>query len=114
MTDGIDIFGLQAHDDRHSETERLLRRVVEQVAQLSIDLGITRTELRRVALDLNELRESKVSSADIDPAFVEFNEKVKEARIRLDDTRDAAAAEWERSQGELFAALEELNASLED
>ena len=114
MGDGIDIFGLQAHDDRHSETERLLRRLVEQVGQLSIDRGVTRTELRRARLDIEVLSESKVSSGDVDPALVEFNEKVKAARVRLEDTREAAAEEWETAQAELFAAIEELNASVEE
>lgn len=114
MTDRLDIFGLQAHDDRHSETERLLRRLVEQVGQLSIDLGVTRTELRRVTLDLQALQDSSVRGDDIDPALVEFNEKVKAARDRLEDTREVASAEWAESQAELFAAIEELNAAVED
>lgn len=114
MSNGLDIFGLRAHDERHSETERLLRRLVEQVGQLSIDLGVTRTELRRARLDLEELRESTVSTEDVDPALVKLNEMVKAARERLDDTREAASEQWETSQAELFAAIEELNAALDE
>lgn len=114
MSNQYDVFGLRAHDERHSETERLLRRLVEQVGQLSIDLGVTRTELRRLALDVAALGESRVRADDIDPAIAEFNERLKDARVRLDETRDSAAEEWARSQKELFAALDDLNTSIDD
>lgn len=44
----MDIFGLDEHDERHDAGERQLRRLIEQVAQLSIDLCVTRTDVRRL------------------------------------------------------------------
>ena len=73
----MDLFGIKEHDERHDEVERQLRRLIEQVAQLSIDLGVTRTELRRLSLTV----ERKVTEADVDPGIV--------ARTR-------AFYEWER------------------
>lgn len=36
----MDLFGIKEHDERHDAVERQLRRIIEQVAQLSIDLGV--------------------------------------------------------------------------
>lgn len=114
MGEGMDIFGIQAHDDRHSETERLLRRIVEQVAQLSIDLGVTRTELRRLALDVAALDDATVKSDDIDPSLTSLNERIRDARASLDETKASASDTWQKSEAELFSALEQLRSELED
>ena len=60
-----------------------MRRLIEQVAQLSIDLGVTRTELRRLTLTV----EGKVTEADVDPAIVSLNEGIKDARVSPWDLR---------------------------
>ena len=109
----MDNFGIQEHDDQHSELERVMRRVVEQVAQLSIDLGVTRTELRRVALDLDALAGDTVHTADLDPAVVGLNESLKEARVRLADAQEAADQEWSAKQAELAVALDDLRVQLD-
>ena len=75
----MDLFGIKEHDQRHDEVERQLRRLIEQVAQLSIDLGVTRTELRRLALTV----EGKVSEADVDPALIALDAGIKDARVKL-------------------------------
>ena len=79
----MDIFGIKEHDEQHAETERALRRIVEQVAQLSIDLGVTRTELRRLSLDVSNLAGETVQTADVDPSVIALNESIKAARVRL-------------------------------
>ena len=63
---------------RHDEVERQMRRLIEHVAQLSIDLSVTRTDLRRLGLVV----EGKVSEADLDPSFATVNEGIKEARVK--------------------------------
>jgi hypothetical protein len=75
----MDLFGMREHDARHDEGERQLRRLIEQVAQLSIDLGVTRTDIRRLSLVV----EGKVDDADVDEAIVALNERVKQARVKL-------------------------------
>ena len=108
----MDIFGIKEHDEQHAETERALRRIVEQVAQLSIDLGVTRTELRRLTLDVRTLAGETVQSADVDPAVVSLNESLKAARVRLAEAQKAADQEWAAKEAELSAALDDVRAQL--
>ncbi|NIR15616.1 MAG: hypothetical protein GWN86_17495 [Desulfobacterales bacterium] len=105
----MDLFGIKEHDERHDEVERQLRRLIEQVAQLSIDLSMTRAELRA----LSNVVEGKVSAAEVDPAFVGLNEGIKDARVKLEETQQAADEEWGRINDELSASVEELRSQLE-
>ena len=105
----MDLFGIKEHDERHDEAERQLRRLIEQVAQLSIDLSMTRAELRA----LSNVVEGKVSTAELDPAFIGLNEGVKEARVKLKEAQDAADEEWGRINDELAASVEKLRSELE-
>ena len=106
----MDLFGMKEHDERHDEVERQLRRLIEQVAQLSIDLGVTRTELRRLALTV----EGKVAEADLDPAIISLNEGIKDARIKLAAAQDAAEENWAAVNDELSEAIDSLREELAD
>ena len=108
----MDIFGIKEHDEQHAETERALRRIVEQVAQLSIDLGVTRTELRRLSLDVSNLAGATVQSADVDPSVIALNESIKAARVRLAEAQEAADQEWAAKEADLSAALDEIRSQL--
>ncbi len=70
----MDLFGLKAHEDQHRETARVLRRLVEQVSQLTINLGQTRVELRKLTLQV----EGKVGMDDVDPAIVGINQALSD------------------------------------
>lgn len=105
----MDLFGIKEHDERHDETERLLRRLVEQVAQLSIDLGVTRTELRRLSLTVA----GKVSEADVDPALIALDAGIKDARVKLAEAQAAAEDRWSAVNEELTASLDDLRGKLE-
>lgn len=100
----MDLFGIGEHDDRHDEVERQLRRLIEQVAQLTIDLGVTRTELRALALKV----EGTVAVADVDPSMVAVNEGIKGARVKLAAAQESAEEGWARANEELTAAIESL------
>ncbi len=106
----MDLFGLREHDDRHDEVERQLRRLVEQVAQLSIDLGVTRTELRALGLTVD----GKVDEAAIDPALIALNEGIATAQQRLEETQAATESEWNDLSDQLSAAVQELRDELDD
>ena len=106
----MDLFGIKEHDERHDEAERQLRRLIEQVAQLSIDLSMTRAELRA----LTNVVEGKVSTAELDPACIGLTEGVKEARVKLQEAQDAADEEWGRINDELTASVDALRSQLED
>ena len=106
----MDLFGIKEHDERHDEVERQLRRLIEQVAQLSIDLGVTRTEVRRLSMTV----EGKVSDADVDPTMVALNEGIKEARVKLAAAQDAAEENWAAVNDELAEAIDALREELAD
>ncbi len=106
----MDLFGIKEHDERHDEVERQLRRLIEQVAQLSIDLGVTRTELRRLSLTV----EGKVTEADVDPGIVALNEGIKQARAKLAATQQAREENWAAVNDELSEAIDTLREELAD
>lgn len=101
---------MKEHDERHDEVERQLRRLIEQVAQLSIDLGVTRTELRRLSLTV----EGKVEDADVDPVIIELNDGIKDARVKLVAAQDAAEENWAAVNDELGDAVDALRKSMVD
>ncbi len=105
----MDHFGIKEHDERHDTTERQLRRLVEQVAQLSIDLSMTRAELRA----LSDVVEGKVSAAEVDPAMTGLNEDIKAARVKLEEAQSAADEEWGRISNDLAESVEDLRSQLE-
>ncbi len=96
--------GIKEHDQRHDEVERVLRRLAEQVAQLSIDLSVTRSQLRKVSLTV----EGKVSEAELDPSVLTLNEGIKKARAKLAAAQDAADEQWSALNDEVIAALDDL------
>jgi chromosome segregation ATPase len=100
----MDLFGLKDHEQQHKDLERHVRRLVEQVAQLTIDLGETRMQLRKLALEV----EGKVSVDEIDPALVALNEGIKRAREQLGETQGAAEEAWDELSNELDDAVNEL------
>jgi predicted RNase H-like HicB family nuclease len=89
--------------------ERQLRRLVEQVAQLSIDLSMTRAELRA----LSNVVEGKVSAAEVDPAMTGLNEDIRAARVKLEEAQAAADEEWGRLSNDLAESVEDLRSQLE-
>ncbi len=106
----MDLFGMKEHDERHDGVERQLRRLIEQVAQLSIDLGTTRSDLRRLSLTV----EGKVEDADVDPVIIELNDGIKDARVKLVAAQDAAEENWAAVNDELGDAVDALRKSMAD
>jgi hypothetical protein len=103
----MDLFGMKEHDERHDEVEHRLRRLIEQVAQLSI-VGVTRSDLRRLGLAV----EGKVVEADLDPIIVDLNDGVRDARIKLAAAQDAADENWAAVNDELGDAVDGLGKSM--
>ena len=104
----MDLFGIKELRERHDQVERQLRRLIEQVAQSSIDLGVTRTELRRLSLTV----EGKVAEADIDPGIVALNEGITQARAKLAAAQQAAKENWVAVNDELTDAIDTLSEEL--
>lgn len=104
----MDLFGINEHDERHDEMERQMRRLIEQVAQLSIDLGVTRTEMRRLYLEV----QGKVDEVDVDPGMIALNEGIETARVKLAAAREAAEENWGAMNDELEEAVQQLRNDL--
>lgn len=102
----MDLFGIRSHDEQHQTAERTLRRLVEQVAQLSIDVGQTRTDMRRLSLVV----EGKVSAEVVDPALVEANSALGRAREQLGRLQASADEQWNEIRRELDASVAEAAA----
>ena len=105
----MDLFGLKAHEEQHQETVRVLRRLVEQVSQLTINLGQTRVELRKLALKVD----GKVDMEDVDPVILGINQALGDARVKLTEAAAAAEEQWNGISEELEAAIEEVNEKTE-
>ena len=106
----MDLFGLKEHEQRHEQVERHLRRLIEQVAQLTIDLGETRMQLRELALEV----QGKVSADEVDPALVALNEGIQRAREQLGESQEAAEDAWDGLSDELDDAVRDLRARFAD
>ena len=105
----MDLFGLKEHDEQHEETERVLRRLVEQVGQLSIDLGQTRADLRKLYLRV----EGKVDVDDIDPGLIAVNRSLAGARAKLTEVAAAAEDQWNSLSDQLDEAIADVNEKAE-
>lgn len=100
----MDLFGMKEHEQQHKDLEKHVRRLVEQVAQLTIDLGETRMQLRELAIEV----EGKVSTDEIDPALVGLNEGIRQAREQLSETQEANEQTWDKLSDDLDDAVEVL------
>ena len=100
----MDLFGMKEHEQQHKDLEKHVRRLVEQVAQLTIDLGETRMQLRELAIEV----EGKVSTDEIDPALVGLNEGIKGAREQLSETHSTLQKWRDTLSDDLDDAVEVL------
>ncbi len=101
----MDLFGFKAHEDHHRDTALALRRLVEQVGQLTINLGQTRVELRKLTLQV----EGKVDVAEVDPTIVRINEALGNARVKLAEVAAAAEENWNALSEQLEEAVDDIN-----
>ena len=86
----MDLFGLKEHDGRHADVERHIRHLLEQVAQLTIDLGEARADIRRLQREVD----SKVSVNDVDPTLTALDNGLADARAKLEAAQSASEEAW--------------------
>ena len=101
----MDLFGLKAHEEQHDQLARAVRRLVEQVGQLTINLGQTRVEMRKLSLKLD----GKVDIDSVDPVIVGINQALSDARVKLSEVAAAAEDQWDSLSEELDDAIEDVN-----
>ena len=106
-------MGLFGNDDqqdkRLDELERHMRRVTEQIGQLSIDLSQTRMELLKTRAAVSDT----VKGTEVDPIFGQLNKSISEARTKLLETQSAADDSWAILQDGSDEAVETLRSSIE-
>ena len=106
-------MGLFGHDDEQDDRldtiERQLRRMTEQIGQLSVDLGATRMELLKTRVAVGEA----VNAAEVDPIFGQLNESLREARAKLEASKAAADDAWTTLQDSSDDALDTMRTGIE-
>ncbi len=95
----MDLFGNKEHDERHAATERQLRALSEQVAQLTIELGEARADIRRLQDDAASAGELDVDIAD--------------AKAKLSAATSATEEAWSELYPQLMTSLAKVRASID-
>ncbi len=108
-------------DERLDALEQHIRVLTETVQQNQLDIaacriGIlaTQAEIETAAKAIEDRLEEKVSSSEIDPVLQELNAELGQARVRLEESSEAAVETWGTLQGGLRDAFDTLRTSLED
>ena len=106
-------MGLFGHDDEQDDRldaiESQLRRMTEQIGQLSVDLGVTRMELLKARVAIKDA----VKAAEVDPMFGQLNESLVKARAQLEASASAADDAWVTLQGSSDEALETMRTGID-
>ena len=95
----MDLFGGKEHDARHDETERQLRALAEQMAQLTIELGEARADIRRLQDDVEGAGELDVDIAD--------------AKAKLGAATSATEEAWSELYPQLMRSLAKVRESID-
>ena len=105
------IFGRDhKQDERLDAIEHQLRRITEQVGELSIDLGVTRMELLKTRVEVSK----SVKESDLDPTFGALNDSLNETRTKLAASKAAADDAWTTLQDSSDDALATLRDGIDD
>ena len=118
-------MGLFADDKRQDERldalEQHIRVLTETVQQNQLDITVCRigilaiqAEIETAAKVIEDRLDEKVSSGEVDPVLQELNAELGKARVRLEESSEAAVETWGTLQGGLRDAFDALRTSLED
>lgn len=95
----MDLFASKEHDARHEATERELRSLAEQVAQLTIEMGEVRADIRR-------LQDDAAGAGDLD-------EDLAEAKAKLSAATAATEEAWAEVYPQLLKSLAKVRDSID-
>lgn len=93
----MDLFGSKDHDARHEHTEQQLRDLVEQVAQLTIELGEARADIGRLQAKLD----TKLDAPD--PRSMDAD--LADAKAKLGAAKAASTEAWQEIYPQLLTSL---------
>ena len=101
----MDLFGNKEHDTRHDAVEQQLRGLVEQVAQLTIELGEARADIARLQAQLD----TKMDAPDAEA----MDEELAEAKAKLGAAKSASEEAWNEIQPQLLASLAKVRDAID-
>lgn len=102
----MDLFGNKEHDTRHDAVEQQLRSLVEQVAQLTIELGEARADISRLQAQLD----TKLDGPDAHAMDAEL----ADARAKLGAAQAASEEAWNEIQPQLLASLGKVREAIDE
>ncbi len=108
-------------DERLDALEQHIRVLTETVQQNQLDIAVCRigilaiqAEIETAAKAIEDRLDEKVSSSEVDPVLQELNAELGKARLRLEESSEAAVETWSTLQGGLREAFDGLRTSVED
>lgn len=101
----MDLFGNKEHGARHDAVEQQLRGLVEQVAQLTIELGEARADIARLQAQLD----TKMDAPDAEA----MDEELAEAKAKLGAAKSASEEAWNEIQPQLLASLAKVRDAID-
>ena len=108
-------------DERLDALEQHVRALTETVQQNQLDIagcriGILaiRAKIDAAAEAIQKRLDEKISPADVDPVLRELNVELGQARVRLEESSQAAVETWGTLQSGLREAFDTLRTSLDE
>ncbi len=108
-------------DQRLDALEQHIRILTETVQQNQLDIAVCRigmlaiqAEIETAAKVIEDRLDEKVSSGEVDPVLQELNAELGKARVRLEESSEAAVETWGTLQGGVRDSFDALRTSLED
>lgn len=101
----MDLFGIKEHDERHDEVEHQIRALIEQVAQLTIELGEARADIT----GLQSRLDTKLDAPD--PTALDAD--IADAKAKLSAARTASESAWSDIYPQLQESLEKVRDSID-
>ena len=97
-------------DERIAALEEHVRMLTQTVQVTQVELAKARIAILKLEASVDE----KVSVTDVDPAVVELNEELGNAREKLESSKAAASESWSTLQTGVSDAFETLRTSIND
>ena len=104
----------KAQDKRLDALEQHLRALTETVHRTQIDFADLRISTLGLQKSLEGKLDAKLSTSDVDPAFVALHDKLAEARKQSEELTSAAEESWATLEDASRKALETLSSGVRD
>jgi len=107
----MSLFGNdKAQDARLDAIEDWLQGLTGVVQKNNLATSLLRIELMELQSSIDE----KLSKEDFDPAVIQLNDHLAQARVKYEKAKSAAAENWTSLQQGAMQALEDLDRELQD